>query len=317
MATRTELRDYYRKSMGIFATINAFWMLCISGLAIYISDYAELSPETNTEISELLMYGFYATFFVGALIVLLVLIGGIVALRTNSEGVFRFLRTVSGITAIIAAVFTYSSAYAAWFAKVTWTDEENLVILVIGFILGCITLTYSVVTIVLSVLGRRYYDNGKKNAKEAGEVKIERLNAKFTGYSMITFLLFSLATYAFSYYFKTEIMTFDKIQGEDNARYIGLFNRVFIAGLVMSVIQFVMTVCVFAKSSRTIMYANKIIVGGQLAVTAFYIIVTVAIYNKTFTKLNYPDMAYIIFSYIMIAVNLLIAVKAFRQKISE
>ncbi len=318
MATRIELRDYYRKSMGIFATINAFWLLCISGLAIYISDYAELSPETNTEISEFLLYGFYATFLVGAIIVLLVLIGGIVALRSESEGVFKFLQTVSIVIAVISVVFTYSAAYSAWFAKVVWNDKGNLSIVIIGFVLGLITLAYSVMSVVLSVIGRKYYDIDKKKAKDVGnQVQVNRLNEKFTGYMMMTFLLFSLAVYAFSYYFKTEIIKFDDIQGENNAKYIGLFNRVFIAGLVMSVIQLVMTICVFVKGGKTIMYANKLIVIGQLAVIMFYIIVTIAINDKTFTKLNYPDMAYIIFSYLMIAVNLVIAIKTFRQKISD
>lgn len=317
MATRLEVRDYYRKSIGFMSLINTMWLLCIAGLAIYISEFGQLDPETNSKISELLLYGYYATFFFGGLMVLLLLIGSIVALKSKSEGVFKFLMTISGITLILAAIFTFSSIYTIWFAGVEWKDEYSLNILIISLVLGVLTCAYSVFTIIMGILGRRYYDTAKKPAKEAAEVKLDRLNVKFTGYTMISYILLALAVYAFAYYFKQDIITYDEIQAESNTKYINLFNRVFIAGLVMSAIQLVMTVCIFLKGTKTIMYANKIVLMGQCAVTAFYMIVTFAIYNKTFTKLKFPDPAYIIFTYIIIAINLIIAIRAFRMKLNE
>ncbi len=316
MATRTNIRDYYRKSIGFVSLINSLWLLCISGLAIYISDFGELSPESNSTISEMLLYGYYATFFVGAFMVLLLFVGGIVALKSQSEGIFKFLIMVSVVTLILAGLFTYSSAYTIWWSGVEWKDDYTMGILVISLVLGSITFVYSAFTIIMAILGRRYYD-GRKNAKEAGNVNVDRLNVKFTGYTMITYILIALAVYAFSYYFKNEIITYDDIQGANNTKWINLFNRVFIAGIVMSIIHTVMTVCVFVKGTKQIMYANKIILMGQCAVTAFYIIVTIAIYNKSFTKINYPDPAYIIFSYILIGINLILAIRAFRTKVIE
>ena len=316
MATRTDIRNYYRKSIGFISLINSLWLLCISGLAIYISDFGELSPETNSEMSEFLLYGYYATFFVGAFMVLLLFIGGIVALKSQSEGVFKFLIMISGVTLILAVIFIYSAAYTIWWSGVEWKDAYTMGILVISLVLGLLTFAYSLFTIIMAILGKRYYD-GKKNAKEAEGVSLDRLNVKFTGYTMITYILIALAVYAFAFYFKSEIITYDDIQGASNTKWINLFNRVFIAGIVMSVIHAVMTVCVFVKGTKQIMYANKIVLMGQCAVTAFYIIVTIAIFNKSFTKINYPDPAYIIFSYILIGINLISAIRAFRMKVSE
>ncbi len=316
MATRTDIRNYYRKSMGFMSLINSLWLLCVSGLAIYISDFGELSPETNSEISEILLYGYYATFFVGAFMVLLLFIGGIVALKSQSEAVFKFLIMVSAITFILAGIFTYSAAYTIWWSGVEWKDTYTMSILVISLVLGVLTCAYSVFTIVMGILGKKYYD-GKKNAKEAEGVSLDRLNVKFTGYTMITYIFIALAVYALAYYFKCEIATYDRIQGASNTKWINLFNRVFIAGIVMSVIHVVMTVCTFVKGTNQIMYAGKIVLMGQCAVTAFYIIVTIAIFNKSFTKINYPDPAYIIFSYILIGINLILAIRAFRTKVNE
>lgn len=316
MATREDIRNYYRKSIGVVSLVNTMWLLCISGLAIYISDFGELSPETNSEMNEFLLYGYYATFFIGAFMVFLMLVGGIIAVKSQSEGVFKFLTTVSIITLIISGLFTYSSAYTIWWSGVEWKDAYTMGILVIGFVLGIITFVYSLFTIIMAFLGMRYYD-GKKDAKEAKDVKLERLNVKFTGYTMISYILIALAVYALAFYFKNEIITYDDIQGASNTRWINLFNRVFIAGLVMSAIHTVMTVFVFVKGTKQIMYANKIVMMGQCAVTAFYIIVTIAIFNKSFTKINYPDPAYIIFSYILIGINLIFAIRAFRMKVSE
>lgn len=316
MATRADIRDYYRKSVGFISLINTLWLLCISGLAIYISDFGELSPETNSEMNEFLLYGYYATFFIGAFMVLLLIVGGIIALKSQSEGVFKFLATVSIVTLIISGLFAYSSAYTIWWSGVEWKDAYTMGILVIGLVLGIVTFAYSLFIIIMAFLGMRYYD-GKKDAKEAKDVNVGRLNVKFTGYTMITYILIALAVYALAFYFKNEITTYDDIQGASNTRWINLFNRVFIAGVVMSVIHAVMTVCVFVKGTKQIMHANKIVLMGQCAVTAFYIIVTIAIFNKSFTKINYPDPAYIIFSYILIGINLIIAIRAFRMRVSE
>ena len=317
MATRKEVRDYYRKSIGFMALINAMWLLCISGLAIYISDFGELSPETNAQISELLLYGYYTTFFIGAFMVVMLFVGGIVGLKSQSEGVFKYLMTVSGITAILAAIFTFSVGYTMWGAKIDWEDSYTVVIFIISLVLGILTLVYSVFTIVMAVLGRRYYDIGKKSAKEATDIKIDRLNVKFTGYTMITYILFALVVYFFSLYFKNDVIAYDKLYADDNTRYINLFNRVFIAGLVMSAIHVVMTVFVFAKGTKQIVYANKIVLMGQTAVAAFYVLVTATALGKNFSKNGYADSAYIIFSYIFIITNLIIAIRAFKMKVNE
>ncbi len=316
MATRTEIRNYYRKSIGFISLVNAFWLLCISGLAIYISDFGELAPETNKGISEFLLYGYYTTFFIGAFMFVLLLIGGIVGIKSESEGVFKFLLTVSVVTLLLGGLFTYSSAYSIWWADVDWKDTYTLAILFISLVLGLITFAFALFTIIMAVFGMRYYD-GRKEAKEAKDISVARLNVKFTGYTMVAYILFALAIYAFALYFKNDIIAYDKLQGGESTRWINLFNRVFIAGIVMSVIHAVMTIFVFAKGNNQIMYANKIVLMGQCAVTAFYIIVTLAIWNKSFTKLNYPDPAYIIFSYIIIAINLVIAIRAFKMKFNS
>ena len=59
MATRIEVRDYYRKTIGFKSLINSLWLLCCAGLAIYISDYGELNPETNSNMNEMVLYGYY------------------------------------------------------------------------------------------------------------------------------------------------------------------------------------------------------------------------------------------------------------------
>ncbi len=317
MATRTEVRDYYRKSIGIASIVNALWMLCSAGLAIYISDYGELNPETNEKISELVLYGYYATFFIGAFMVLILFIAGIVALKSNSESIFKMLMSVSVVTGVLGAIFSYSSAYSLWWAGVEWSDTYSKTIIIISLILGILTVVYSVFTVIMAFLGKKYYDNGRKEAKEAVDIKKQRLDVKFTGYTMVSYILIALAVYGLSLYFKNDIIEFDRIQGADNAKYIGLFNRVFIAGMVMSFIHAVMTVLVFVKGTNTIMYANKIIMMGQCAVTAFYILVSATALDMEFSKRGYADASYIVFSYILIAMNLAIAIRTFKMKISD
>lgn len=317
MATRIDVRDYYRKSIGISSLINALWMLCSAGLAIYISDYGELNPETNEKMNELVLYGYYATFFIGAFMVLILFIAGIVALKSNSESIFKMLMSVSIVTGVLGAIFSYSSAYSLWWAGVEWKDAYSKTIITISLILGLITLMYSVFTVVMAFLGSKYYDNGRKEAKEVVDIKKQRLDVKFTGYTMVSYILIALAVYALSFYFKNDIIEFDRIQGANNAKYIGLFNRVFIAGVVMSVIHIVMTVFVFVKGTKTIMYANKIVMMGQCAVTAFYILVSATALDMEFSKRGYADASYIIFSYILIAINLAVAIRTFRMKISD
>lgn len=317
MATRIEVRDYYRKTIGFVSLINSLWLLCCAGLAIYISDYGELNPESNPNMSEMVLYGYYAMFFIGAFMVLLLFVGGIVALKSNSESIFKMLMTSSAITGVLGAIFAYSTAYSLWWAGVEWNDTYSTTIMVISLVLGLITVVYSIFTIVMAFLGRKYYDNGRKTAKEAVDIDKQRLNVKFTGYTMTSYILIALAVYALCLYFKNDIIEFDKIQGADNAKYIGLFNRVFIAGLVMSAIHIVMTVFVFVKGTKTIMYANKIVMMGQCAVTAFYILVSATALNMEFSKRGYADSSYIIFSYILLAINLAIAIRTFRMQVSE
>lgn len=316
LATRLEVRDYYRKTIGFLSAVNAFWLLCISGLAIYISDFGELSPETNQEVSELLLYGYYATFFLGIFMVIMLFIGGIVAMKSNSEGIFKFLMIVSGITLILSGIFNVSVFTTLFKAGIEWKDTYSISIFVISLVLGIITFIYSLFTVIMAILGRRYYD-GRKDAKEVKNIYADRLNVKFTGYTILTYILLAVAVYMFAFYFKNEIMIYDDNMAADNTKYISLFNRVFIAGLIMSVIQAVMAVLMFANSKKQIVYGNKILMVGQCAVTAFYILVCLTSLNKPFTKLNYPDPAYMIFSFIIIAVNLIIAIRTFRVKVSE
>ena len=318
MATRLEVRSYYRKIIGFLSAINAFWVMCISGLAIYISDFGELSPDTNAQISEFVLYGFYMTFFLGAFAILCLLIGGIVGMVSSSEGIFKFLMIISVMTSVFTVVFIYSTIYSLWFAKITWSASYAKTILYIGLALGLVVLAYSVTTIVMSILGRKYYDIGKKAPKDvSGEVKVARLNNKFTGITMASFIVMSLAIYLLCLYFKNDVKAYDALQYVDNSKYIGLFSRVFYAGIVMSVIQLVMTVLIFVKGSKTIMYANKIVLLGQCAVIAFYIIVSATAMGQEFSKRGYADSSYIIFSYLMVIINFIVAVRAFRQKLSE
>lgn len=314
LANREDIRNYYRKSAGFLALISSIWLLVMSGLAIYISDMAEVSDVSNSFANEAALYGYYGTFFFGIIIVLLLIVGGLIGIVSKSEAIFKFLRIMSFLSALISAIY-FVSIYVTFFNSDTnWTNGFTVAIFWISFVSSIINFVASVTVFVLTVKGLKYYDGGKKMIKDAPEITKERLDRKFIGYNMLAFIALSVCVYMLSLYFKFEIISYDDSFAADNTKYINLFNRVFIAGMVFSAIHMVITVCLFATDKWQIMYGNKIALLGQMAASAFFVIICVSSFSKDFVKSNAPDAAYMYFAFVIIGINIIMSIKAFRAK---
>ena len=204
---RIEIRNYYRKCVGLISLMSSILLLVVSFLAIYIADFDEMDVEEGTGV--LALNGLYAIFVLGFLFAVFAFITGIIAVKGNSEGIFTFARINCVLVTVISAIAFVISIYVVRNQDIEW-DGEKRAVAAVYLIASLLAAIFAIATVVLSHKGMQYYDKAKRLAKDVPDMDIQRPERVKTGISLVCVSILNLSVAFLCYYFSNMIKIFDK-----------------------------------------------------------------------------------------------------------
>ncbi|MDY5576925.1 MAG: hypothetical protein SPF70_05535 [Lachnospiraceae bacterium] len=310
---RIEIRNYYRKCVGLISLMSSILLLVVSFLAIYIADFDEMDVEEGTGV--LALNGLYAIFVLGFLFAVFAFITGIIAVKGNSEGIFTFARINCVLVTVISAIAFVISIYVVRNQDIEW-DGEKRAVAAVYLIASLLAAIFAIATVVLSHKGMQYYDKAKRLAKDVPDMDIQRPERVKTGISLVCVSILNLSVAFLCYYFSNMIKIFDKYLVEENDMYATLFFGMFVIGAVIAAYTVITGVSLlFVKTEKL----KRICLGAvwaNIAYIAVFVVCAVVAMTRDFVKSQYPDVSYFIFAFILVACAigyLLPSIRGFRK----
>ncbi len=296
---RIELRTYYRKSAGMLLLANVALLLVAACFAILLPfDIPELQAEDGNGL--IVLNGMYAIFAVGFIFALMLFITGIVALASQSEGVFTMARNAS---AICTAVMLFSGILAVMVLnnkEIVW-DDEHRVWAWIYLISSILSVIYSLLTVKFAHTGMRYYDKDKKLAKDVPDMDERRPAAMKAGVAMISGAVFVFAISMMSHYFSNMIKLTDKIRVADNKVFSTLFTVLFIVGLCVVIDTVVLGIVNLRSEKCSVFpYVHWVFLENIIYVGLFVVIGLISM-GQPFAKEGYFLISEVVFTFFLCA----------------
>ncbi len=304
---RREVREYYRKSVGLFVLISSLFIIVASALAIYVSDFAEMSTKTNDDASNLALYGLYTAFMFGAIITIVYWILGIKHLKDDSEGTMRFQKLPSMISILIGvlcfgiSISTYTKTNESW-------DEYTTVIFALLGLSGLVTIILNIIILIFMYKCLSFYDD-RKLAKDVPEkMTMVGNNIKRIGYFAFMYSLIGVCIAFMSMYFSKQIVQFDEQFVDSNELFsTGYFvTYIVMIGLIICSVALGIALIVLNKK-KVLVLASKILFIINCLSMLVFVILSVVSMSKKFVESSYPDISYIIFSLVLVIICLALA----------
>lgn len=296
---RIELRTYYRKCTGMLTLAGAALMFVAACFAILLPfDIAELQAEEGNGLVALNCM--YVVFALGMVFALMMLVVGIVALASQSEGVFTFARTMSVLDAAVMILSTVISIYVVTNKEVSW-DTEHRVWAWIYLVTSFLAVVYSVVTFIFANTGLKYYDRAKKLAKDIPDMKAERPAAMKAGVAMVSASVFVFAVTMMSYYFSNMIKHSDEIRVENNRVFSTMYFVLFVVGMCVVIDTAVIGIVNVVKENCPVYrYSYLVFIENMIYVLLFVVVSLVAL-SQPFAQEGYFLMSEVVFTFALCA----------------
>ena len=299
------VREYYGKMTGLLNFMNLIFVLVIAGLGIYIADIMNEAGEGEKGI-----FALYTVFVVGIILVLLLFIASLMGRKGEYEGAIRIRRVLSVIAFTVGAISLCVSLSSTVSTYKEWEDGYTAAIFIIQLVVSTLVVITSVLTFVFAYNGNKYFDN-KRLAKDIPEKMTAEKNVrKYMAFTGLSYYIISLSAFMLSYYFSTEIDYFSKFDLSDNSVYSGIYNVIYITGTITGILVLVTALCMVLISSSRMYPVSRISYGINTLVQLFFVIYSLIIIRKDFVKSSHPDISYIIFGFVLVALSVLLAIKS-------
>lgn len=300
-----DVREYYGKMTALLNFMNLIFVLVIAGLGIYIADIMNESGEGEKKI-----FALYTVFVVGIILVILLFISSFMGRKGEYEGAIRIRRVLSVLSFIVGAISLYISIDTVVSTYKKWEDGYTAAIFIIQLVVSFLVEAASILTFIFAYNGNKYFDS-KKLAKDIPEkMTAEKNTRKYMALIGLSYYIFSLSVFLMSYYFASEIDYFSKYDLSDNSIYSGIYNVIFVIGTITGIIVLLTALCMVIIKSDKMYVAGRISYGTNTAVQLFFVIYSLINISKDFVKSSHPDIAYIIFSLVLVAIDVLLAIKS-------
>lgn len=300
-----DIREYYGKVTGLLNFMNLIFVVVISGLGIYIADIMSEADEGDKKI-----FALYTVFVVGIVLVILLFIACLMGRKGEYEGAVRFRRVLSVLAFIVGAISLYSSLTIIVSTYKEWEDEYTAAIFIIQLIVSCLVVITSVLTFIFAFNGNKYYDN-KRLAKDIPEkMTTEKNTRKYMAFIGTAYYIVSLSAFMLSYYFAREIDYFSKFDLSDNSTYSGIYNVIYVIGTITAIAVLVIALCMLLIKSDRMYVVSRISYGVNTLAQLFFVVYSLVNIPKDFVKSSHPDISYIIFGVVLVALSIILALKS-------
>ena len=295
-----EVRDYYGSMSRVAMFMNFMLMVVLSGISIYIADIISGSTDDENTV----VYCLYTVFVIGAVVLILDTISLFMGRKGEYESAFKFRRFLSVVSFAVSIVSLYASIDIISGTYKEWEgDVYTIVIFSILLAASVLSLIYGIVCFYVSFVGARYYD-AKKNAKDIPEkMTVEKCKKKNRIFTAVTYSISTISVSLMFLYFSKEIEKYEKMKLVECGFFKNFFFILFILLLVgTALLLTVAAVNMFTKNNK-MEGIIRISYFVNLVIQVVYIVFGFVCMTQDFVKATYPDMAYIIFTMIIIVVS--------------
>lgn len=298
---RIEMRDYYRKCAGLLSLMNAAFVFVGACLAIYIADFFETYADEGNALVAL--NGMYAVFVIGLVFAVMTLIAGIVSVKGHGEGVFNFQKFLSVILFALMLVSSLIAVLVRVNKEVDWSGETRTMT-TIYVIVSILSVIFSVVTFIYAIAGSKYYDKSKSFAKDVPEGMEEtRPVIVENGIAGICASLMGAFVAGMFLYFSNMIQYYDETMVENNRAFSGFFYVMFIVGLALAAVYLIISGLTFKVKNAMLYKVDMAVALLNLVYIVVMVFSLVVAMTQDFVKSQCPDVAYIIFSFVLLVIE--------------
>jgi putative effector of murein hydrolase LrgA (UPF0299 family) len=292
--------------------MNALLIFTAACIACFVAEFSELDVDEGSGVLE--RNGLYTVFAVGFIFSIFCLIAAIIEVRKESEGILSFSRVVNLITTVLMFFSTVVCIAVFCNPDIDWTaDSDRRGTLAVGLAASILAVVLSVVVFLFCNKGLKYYDRGKKLAKDVPQMEEDRPARVHTGFSFFCIAILNTSLAFLALYYAKSIQYFDETMIEHNEGFQRFYFILFIIGLLITldtVFVGILDVTVQKKDLRLI---NKAAVIENLAYLLVFVIAGIITMSQQFVKDQCPDIAYIIFSFLLAACELGYLLANFRR----
>ena len=266
----------------------------------------------ETDEEEKMIFALYTVFVVGIILVLLLFIASLMGRRGEYEGAIRFRRVLSVLAFIVGAISLYVSIVTVVSTYKEWEDGYTASIFIIQLIVSSLVVITSVLTFIFAYNGNKYFDNKRLARDIPKEMTTEKNVRKYMAFIGLAYYIVSLSAFMLSFYFAAEIDYFSKFDLSDNSVYSYIYNVIYIIGTITGIGVLVTSLCMVLISSSRMYLISRISYGINTLAQIFFVAYSLIIIPKDFIKSSHPDMSYIIFGLVLVALSVLLAIKSER-----
>ncbi len=307
---RTDIRNHYGKCAAMLGFLHCLLVFAAACIAVYAADFDELKAETGNAV--LVRNGLYVVLVVGLIFSLLELVGSLLLAKKGSEGAMSYQRFVTFITCFLMAVAAVLAVLVLRNGEIDW-DSEKRAMLSILLVAGLIGTCMAAAIFMCCIKGLKYYDRGKKLAKDVSDREEGSYIQTQIGISFLCTGILNLSVSFLCFFFSNMIKNFEKThQG-----FYMCYRILFLIGVLM-VLEIVFAAFLNVRSSgRNTKGLNRITAianQGYLLVFSFAGIFSL---GQDFVKNDSPDSSYFIFSFILVIISsiyILLNIKRINKK---
>lgn len=300
-----DVREYYGKMTGLLNFMNLIFVLVIAGLGIYIADIMNEADEGEKKV-----FALYTVFVVGIILVILLFIAALMGRRGEYEGAVRIRRVLSVLSFIVGAISLYVSIATVVSTYKEWEDGYTAAIFIIQLAVSALVVLTSVLTFIFAYNGNKYFDN-KRLAKDIPKnMTTEKNTRKYMAFIGIAYYIVSMSAFMLSYYFASEIDYFSRFDLSDNSVYSGIYSAIYVIGTVTGIAVLAAAVCMVLIKSDRMYIISRISYGINTLAQLFFVVYSLIVIPKDFVKSSHPDISYIIFGFVLVALSVILALKS-------
>ena len=122
------------------------------------------------------------------------------------------------------------------------------------------------------------------------------------------FYLIALPVIFIALYYSREINSYCCTNNTDKSVFINIFFVVFIIGLIVSAFGLISVLASFIKKNTSLEKVSKIIINITMIYMLVFMAITVFTIKTDFVGANYPDISYIIFTFVLIFISFFIGI---------
>lgn len=301
-----EVREYYGKSTGLLSFMNLIFVMVIGGMGIYIADIMSANDENQTKV-----FCLYTVFVVGLILAILLIISCFMGRNGNYETALRFRRLLAVIGCVIGIISLMVSAVTIAETYKEWEEGYTFAIFIIQLVGSILAVAACITLFVFSAAGGKYYDS-KKAAKDIPEaMTAEKNKRKYMFLINISYVVLSVSVFLLSLYFAVEIDSYSIQDLTDNSRYSSIYEIIFKAGLITTILVFASGVLLLCVKSQKVYALSKAAYIVNTIVQAVFVIYSILNISKDFVKAQYPDITYIVFGIILAVISFVFAMKSY------